>query len=115
MVRVLSVGLVVVAGAAVAGQAPDALAQARALMASASFEKALALADKALKTAKEPALRGGLELARAECFHALRNRAQMREALERALRADATAQLDAESANPELVTELQKLRKGLAG
>lgn len=99
----------------VAAASADPLSQARAAMSSASFEKALGIADKALKTVKDPARRGALELVRAECFHALRKSAQLKEALERALRTDPLAALDVSSVNPELVAELDQQRKALAG
>ena len=95
--------------------AADALAQARAAMAQASFEKALTIADKALKSTKEPARRGQLDLVRAECFHALRKKGEMRDALAEALWEDPLASFDEDATNPELREALADQRKALAG
>jgi hypothetical protein len=100
---------------ALAAPPQDALSQARAQIAVASFEKALAIAEKALKHVTDNAVRGDLELVRAECFHALRKKPQMKQAMERALRANPLAALDADSANPELMAELDHMRKALTG
>lgn len=95
--------------------AADALAQARAAMAQASFEKALGIADKALRSTRDPVKRGQLDLVRAECFHALRKTSQMKEALADALSDDPLAAFDADSTNPELRDELDQQRKAYAG
>jgi hypothetical protein len=107
--------LSVAAVAHAANKPADALTRARAAMASASFEKALTLADRALKGTADATLRSDLELVRAQCFHALRKKAQMAVALDRALRANPLAALDADLANPELINELERRRKTLSG
>src|SRR5262245_61696745 len=106
------VGLSVTAAAAARA---DAVAQAGQAVAAAAFEKALAIAGKALKSVRDAKLRGKLELARAECFHALRKPGQMKEALASALKNDPLAAFDADAVNPELLNGLDQQRKALAG
>ena len=93
----------------------SALESARAALADAAFEKALALAEAGLKGAASDAERRDLHLLRGECLHALRRSAALREALDRAIEADAAAEYDAASTNPQLLDALAQARVRASG
>jgi hypothetical protein len=101
------------ADAAAAKKPP--LEAAREQMDEASFEKAIAIADAALKNTLPEPERAALQLLRAEAFSALQRTAPMKDALEAALRADPTAAYDEANTKPELVQALAAARRKLAG
>jgi hypothetical protein len=102
-----------VAGAAAAKKTP--LEAARAQMDEASFEKAVSIADAALRGTLSDADRAAFQLLRAEAFSALGRAGPMRDALDLALRADAAAAYDESTAKPELLEALSAARQKLAG
>lgn len=101
------------AGAAAARKTP--LEAARQQMDEASFEKAISIADAALKGTLSDGDRAAFQLLRGEAFSALGRSGPMKEALDLALRADAAAAYDEATTKPELLEALAAARQKLAG
>lgn len=93
----------------------SALEAARAELDEAAFERAIAIADAALKGQVTDEQRGALQLLRAEAFSALQQTGPMKEALDAALRADPTVAFDEANTKPELFEALAAVRRKYAG